>query len=120
VLDTTTCQPAKDVFFEIWSCNAQGQYAGFGGAAVGFPPSESGNPSGTSGGVSPTGSFSFPFPSGAAGPDGPGFPSSPKTDGYNFLRGGYMTNENGIVELYVSFTKLKIPSRTLLTRTHLA
>lgn len=97
VLDITTCQPAKNVFFEIWSCNSQGQYAGFGGSTVGFPPS-------ASGGVPPTGSFSFPFPTGTGfpGPGGPeGFPSPPKTDAYNFLRGGYMTNDNGIVELYV-------------------
>ncbi|KIM22474.1 hypothetical protein M408DRAFT_322976 [Serendipita vermifera MAFF 305830] len=71
VLDITTCTPATNVFVEIWACNAQGVYSGFSSASTG---------------------------GGGGGPGGGGGGSS-KTDANNFLRGGYQTNANGVVEL---------------------
>ncbi|PVF99176.1 aromatic compound dioxygenase [Serendipita vermifera] len=73
VMDISTCKPASNVFVEIWACSAQGVYSGFGGS--------------TSGG-------------GGGGPGGGGGGgSSGKTNANNFLRGGYMANSNGVVEL---------------------
>ncbi|KAG8840891.1 hypothetical protein FRB91_005547 [Serendipita sp. 411] len=71
VLDITTCKPATNVFVEIWACSAQGVYSAF----------------------SQTGG------SGGGGGGGGGGMSSGKTDNNNFLRGGYTTNANGVVEL---------------------
>jgi hypothetical protein len=47
-----------------------------------------------------TGTFSLPFPTNFPGGGGG---SPPKTSNANFLRGGFMANENGIVELLVRF-----------------
>ncbi|KIM22480.1 hypothetical protein M408DRAFT_322982 [Serendipita vermifera MAFF 305830] len=77
VLDMATCQPATDVFVEIWNANPKGEYAAFGSADIVFP----------------TGTESFTaFPSGEV-------PPAVKISADNFLRGGYPANENGVVEL---------------------
>lgn len=77
VLDMATCQPATDVFVEIWNANPKGEYAAFGSADIVFP----------------TGTESLTaFPSGEV-------PPAVKISADNFLRGGYPANENGVVEL---------------------
>lgn len=94
VLDMATCQPATDIFVEIWNCNAKGEYAAFGSASQGgngTMPSGFPFPSGTDS-VSASGSGAFPFPTGD-------IPSAPKINGDNFLRGGFVANENGLAEL---------------------
>ncbi|PVF99178.1 aromatic compound dioxygenase [Serendipita vermifera] len=107
VLDITTCQPAQNVFVEIWACSAQGVYSGFGGGEPGggddnstsvpLPPS-TGESSSTrtrpTGFPSGSGSFSLPFPTDFPGGGGG---SPPKTSNANFLRGGFMANENGTI-----------------------
>ncbi|CAE6423432.1 unnamed protein product, partial [Rhizoctonia solani] len=70
VIDTTTCTPLADALVEIWNCNATGAYAGFTSASLGGPP----------GGNSPTKR------------------STSMSDQYTWLRGGYATNSEGIVE----------------------
>ena len=82
------------------------------GGGGGPPPSTVTGTPGTPG--APTSTFSFPpFPSGSGfpfppgGPGGPGGGGPPKQNGDNFLRGGYVTNENGVVELVVSRNLLR-------------
>lgn len=105
VMDITTCQPAQNVFVEIWACSAQGVYSGFGGA---FPGGGGGDGSSSFSFPFPTGfptgfptesgSFSFPIPT-----DFPGGFNVPKTASTNFLRGGVMANENGVAELLTKY-----------------
>ncbi|KIM22482.1 hypothetical protein M408DRAFT_332916 [Serendipita vermifera MAFF 305830] len=121
VLDMATCQPATDVFVEIWNCNAQGEYSAFGSASQGSggggngtaptdggaPPSASDSGSATdipasasgSGGFTPSGTGSMPAPSGGPGGGGGGGGSGSKINADNFLRGGLAANENGVAEL---------------------
>ena len=124
VLDMATCQPATDIFVEIWNANAQGEYSAFGSASQGTggggngtapsgsggPPSATDSASATdipvsasgSGSFTPSGTASMPFPSGGgAPPTGGGGGSGGKINADNFLRGGYVANENGVAELTV-------------------
>ncbi|KAG8684603.1 hypothetical protein FRC11_011853 [Ceratobasidium sp. 423] len=75
VIDTTTCTPLEDALVEIWNCNATGAYAGFTTASLGAPP----------GGSPPNGSP-------------PTKRSTSMSDQYTWLRGGYATNSEGMVE----------------------
>ena len=116
VLDITTCTPLNDVFVELWSANAQGEYSGFGSAATGAggggngtaPTGSGGPPTGAAPTQSgnntaiPTGTFSGSMPSGSGAPGGGGGGSSGKANGDNFLRGGYTVDDNGIVEIAAS------------------
>ncbi|CAE6531092.1 unnamed protein product [Rhizoctonia solani] len=70
VIDTTTCTPLEDAMVEIWNCNATGAYAGFTAASLGAPPSGSSSTK----------------------------RSTSMTDQYTWLRGGYTTNSEGMVE----------------------
>lgn len=107
VIDTSTCQPLPNALVEIWNCNATGQYSGFhtsteSTGSTGSSMSMSGGgaaPSSGSGGATPSGGGSGAAPSGGGGGGG----MSVKTDGYNFLRGGWQTNENGIVTFNTIF-----------------
>lgn len=115
-----TCQPATDIFVEIWNCNAQGEYSAFGSASQtgggnGTAPTGNGTaPTGAPPGSSVSGSESFTqsgsasmsLPSGGMGGGGGGGGSSGKANGDNFLRGGYAANENGIAELTVCLSSM--------------
>jgi protocatechuate 3,4-dioxygenase beta subunit len=83
ILDSDGCTPVKDAVFEIWHCDASGNYSGFqasaGGAGGGGP-----------GGGGPGG--------GGPGGGGPGGSNSP-TDGARFLRGAQVTNGDGIAQI---------------------
>jgi len=84
VLDIYTCKPVKDVFVEIWSCNATGFYSGF--THIDTQPPRGPNPK--------------PEPFATALPwqhDTQTF-GQPMTDQLSWLRGGYPTNEQGLVE----------------------
>jgi len=90
VLDTVTCEPLSGVFIELWSCNATGFYGGYTTAPILGPP-----PNGT---APPT--SSAPGSSSTAPPPGvPGAPVGFLTDNSTWLRGGWPTNENGMVGL---------------------
>ncbi|KAG8775044.1 hypothetical protein FRC16_004909, partial [Serendipita sp. 398] len=119
VIDIRTCTPAEDVFVEIWSCSARGEYSAFGsgsttgnsttgagggaggnGTMTGVPPTDA---SGSAGGP-PTQTGSGAMPSGSGQPGGGGGGgggggSSSKANGDNFLRGGLPADSNGIVEM---------------------
>uniref|UniRef100_A0A0W0F7Q7 Aromatic compound dioxygenase n=1 Tax=Moniliophthora roreri TaxID=221103 RepID=A0A0W0F7Q7_MONRR len=100
VMDVTTCTPLDNVFVEIWAANATGVYSGYGGAGgmSGGPPADAGNstePSSMSMSAPPT---SMSVPSGGMG-DGPGGGSASLARNETFLRGGWPTNSEGIVEL---------------------
>ncbi|KAB5588474.1 hypothetical protein CTheo_8088 [Ceratobasidium theobromae] len=68
VMDTTTCTPLSDALVEVWACNATGSYSGFTTAVLQIP-------------------------------DGSGpMQSTSMTDQFTWLRGGYATNSEGVVE----------------------
>ncbi|KDN36946.1 hypothetical protein RSAG8_10480, partial [Rhizoctonia solani AG-8 WAC10335] len=85
-MDVTTCQPLDLALVEIWHCNATGQYSGFTTAQL-VPVN----------GTAPTGTESMgAAPTGGAG--GGGMGSTGMTDQLTFLRGGWPTNSEGMVE----------------------
>ncbi|KAG8815798.1 hypothetical protein FRC17_000588 [Serendipita sp. 399] len=117
VIDIQTCQPAEDVFVEIWSCSPRGEYSAFGsggttnsttggggggGNSTAVPPSGSGG-----GGGPPSQTMSGPLPSGSGQPGGGGGGpgggggggSGSKANSKNFLRGGLPVEANGLVEM---------------------
>ncbi|CAE6471234.1 unnamed protein product [Rhizoctonia solani] len=102
VMDVTTCQPLDQALVEIWHCNATGQYSGFTTAQLAAPGGEDGtSPGGNStapvNGTAPTGTESMgAAPTGSAG--GGGMGSTSMTDQLTFLRGGWPTNSEGMVE----------------------
>ncbi|KAJ1308180.1 hypothetical protein OPQ81_003895 [Rhizoctonia solani] len=102
VIDVTTCQPLDQALVEIWHCNATGQYSGFTTAQLSAPSGGNGTaPGGNSttpvNGTAPTGTESMgAAPTGGAG--GGGMGSTSMTDQLTFLRGGWPTNSEGIVE----------------------
>lgn len=104
VIDTSTCQPLPNVLVEIWNCNATGQYSGFSTttASTGGTGSMSMSGAAPSGGTGSSMSVGGAAPSGGGG-NGTGGASASMTDGYNFLRGGWQTNENGIVTFKTIF-----------------
>merc|ERR1711939_1040593 len=109
IIDIATCEPATNVYVEIWSCNATGSYSGF--------ASENSGTSGGGGGSAPSGSMGAAVPSGAS-PSGTmtsgdamgnttlakrqmaggAGGSTAMSDQDTFLRGGYPINDNGLVE----------------------
>ncbi|CCO34095.1 hypothetical protein BN14_08187 [Rhizoctonia solani AG-1 IB] len=70
VMDVTTCQPLDQALVEIWHCNATGQYSGFTTSDLAIPEDGVGD------GLVPTN----------------------MTDQFTFLRGGWPTNSEGMVE----------------------
>ncbi|QRW15659.1 intradiol ring-cleavage dioxygenase [Rhizoctonia solani] len=102
VIDVTTCQPLDQALVEIWHCNATGQYSGFTSAQLDLPSGGNGTaPGGNStapvNGTAPTGTESAgAAPTGGAG--GGGMGSTSMTDQLTFLRGGWATNSEGMVE----------------------
>ncbi|KAG8727480.1 hypothetical protein FRC11_013073, partial [Ceratobasidium sp. 423] len=111
VMDVTTCQPLDQALVEIWHCNATGHYSGFTGANMGGGGGGNGTaPGGNS--SAPTGSMSLPtgtesssamssaMPTGAPGGGGG---STSMTDQLSFLRGGYATNSQGMVEFSTKY-----------------
>ncbi|CEL62341.1 hypothetical protein RSOLAG1IB_10394 [Rhizoctonia solani AG-1 IB] len=108
VMDVTTCTPLEQALVEIWHCNSTGHYSGFtaantGGGGGGNGTAPSGNmtmPSGNA--TAPTGTGSMPAaPTGGAGGGGGG--STSMTDQESFLRGGYATNSEGMVEFLTTY-----------------
>ncbi|QRW15601.1 intradiol ring-cleavage dioxygenase [Rhizoctonia solani] len=112
VMDVTTCTPLEQALVEIWHCNSTGHYSGFtaantgGGGGNGTAPS--GNmtvPSGNA--TAPTGTESIPAaPTGGAG----GcvvlanlYVSYLNISPESFLRGGYATNSEGMVEFLTTY-----------------
>ncbi|CAE6471955.1 hypothetical protein ACGC1H_003826 [Rhizoctonia solani] len=90
VMDVTTCQPLDQALVEIWHCNATGHYSGFTSANMG----------GGGNGIAPGGNGSAPLGSMSplAGTPGGRGGSTSMTDQLRFLRGGYATNSEGMVE----------------------
>ncbi|CAE6466060.1 unnamed protein product [Rhizoctonia solani] len=70
VMDTTTCTPLDNALVEIWACNATGAYSGFTTATLEIPDGTGGGP----------------------------MQSTAMSDQYTWLRGGYATNSEGMVE----------------------
>ncbi|KAF8690227.1 protocatechuate 3-aspergillus oryzae, partial [Rhizoctonia solani] len=70
VMDVTTCKPLDQALVEIWHCNATGQYSGFTTSDLAIPEDGVGD------GLVPTN----------------------MTDQFTFLRGGWPTNSEGMVE----------------------
>ncbi|KAG8684147.1 hypothetical protein FRC11_012551 [Ceratobasidium sp. 423] len=70
VMDTTTCTPLDNALVEIWACNATGAYAGFTTATLEIPDGTGGGP----------------------------VESTAMTDQFTWLRGGYATDSEGMVE----------------------
>ncbi|CAE6450257.1 unnamed protein product [Rhizoctonia solani] len=110
VMDVTTCTPLEQALVEIWHCNSTGHYSGFasangggGGGANGTAPG--GNmtaPTGSESMALPTGTESMSaMPTGGAGGGGGG--STSMTDQASFLRGGYATNSEGMVEFFTTY-----------------
>ncbi|KAG8786662.1 hypothetical protein FRC20_004790 [Serendipita sp. 405] len=99
IIDTSTCQPLPNALVEIWHANATGQYSGFSTTTASTGGGGTGGDSSMSGGAAPSGGA---MPSGGGGGDaqggtGGGVASASMTDSYNFLRGGWPTNDAGIV-----------------------
>ena len=93
VLDSRTCRPLKDVALEIWHCDAQGVYSGFGHDHGGGP----GGPDGPGPGMPPP---PGPPPRGAMPPGGPrpggGHPPhNQASDALTFLRGAQLADARG-------------------------
>ncbi|KAL1748150.1 Intradiol ring-cleavage dioxygenase, partial [Schizophyllum fasciatum] len=80
ILDINTCEPVPNSFVEIWAANATGFYSSYPAELSGAP---SGGPS-------------------AGGPGGIG--GLPLERNETFNRGGFPTNENGIVEFTTIYT----------------
>ncbi|CAE6403041.1 unnamed protein product [Rhizoctonia solani] len=109
VMDVTTCTPLEQALVEIWHCNSTGHYSGFtasntgGGGGNGTAPG--GNitaPTGSGSMSLPTGTGSMSaMPTGGAGGGGGG--STSMTDQESFLRGGYATNSEGMVEFFTTY-----------------
>ncbi|PVF99644.1 aromatic compound dioxygenase [Serendipita vermifera] len=87
IIDTSNCQPLSNVLVELWHCNATGHYSGFTTSTAGFGAPPGGG----------SGSASFSLPSGVPMPSDGNPPPSPMTDNLNFLRGGWQSNDAGIV-----------------------
>ncbi|KAG8816478.1 hypothetical protein FRC17_000324 [Serendipita sp. 399] len=100
IIDTSTCQPLPNALVEIWHANATGQYSGFSTTTTTTGGGGGGGgamPSGGGGGSPPTESGTAGAGGETGGGGGGGVQSSAMTDGYNFLRGGWPTNDAGIV-----------------------
>ncbi|KAB5590140.1 hypothetical protein CTheo_6405 [Ceratobasidium theobromae] len=110
VMDITTCTPLDQALVEIWHCNSTGHYSGFtsangGGVGGGNGTAPSGNMTMPSGNMTaPTGTdsgtASMAIPTGGAGGGGG---STSMTDQESFLRGGYATNSEGMVEFFTTY-----------------
>ncbi|ORY72247.1 Intradiol ring-cleavage dioxygenase [Leucosporidium creatinivorum] len=75
VIDINTCEPLDNVYVEIWACNATGQYSGFTTAQT----------------------------AGGGGMQKRQGMSTSMTDDYSFGRGGWPTNDEGVVEFTTTF-----------------
>lgn len=108
ILDINTCEPVPNAFVEIWAANSTGVYAAYpaqlGGGGGGPPPTESAS-SGTT------------IPSGPPGGGGMGGSMGLERN-ETFLRGGFPTDDNGIVELttlYTGFYQGRCPHYHVMT-----
>ncbi|WRT67486.1 uncharacterized protein IL334_004458 [Kwoniella shivajii] len=89
-LSHTSCEPLKDAWVDIWSCDNEGVYSGYGKAAEGppgdWPPPPPGGPGGPGGPGRPP----------HKGPHGPGGHAEPSNNS-TFLRGIQQTDHRGKV-----------------------
>ncbi|KAI5826480.1 aromatic compound dioxygenase [Schizophyllum commune Tattone D] len=95
ILDINTCEPVPNSFVEIWAANATGVYASYPatlGGISGPPPTQSESSSPSASG-----------PPGGGGAGGPGGSMSLERN-ETFLRGGFPTDDNGIVEFTTIYT----------------
>ncbi|KAF8326186.1 Intradiol ring-cleavage dioxygenase [Cantharellus anzutake] len=77
VLDISTCKPLSRAFVEIWHSNSTGFYSGYTGYTLPFEGNDTTPP---------------PIPTDDT------FLTPPMTDELNFLRGGWPTDKEGVVE----------------------
>ncbi|TFK55283.1 aromatic compound dioxygenase [Heliocybe sulcata] len=98
VLDVTTCTPLSNAFVELWHANATGVYGGY-PATLGGPPASDSDAASDSSSGSASSSASAAPTGGAGGPGGGRGGSPAYLRNETFLRGGYTTNENGVVEI---------------------
>ncbi|KAI0793235.1 Intradiol ring-cleavage dioxygenase [Abortiporus biennis] len=107
VIDINTCEPLPNVLVEIWSANATGVYSSYSATLGGSPGAAPNGTMSLSDIPSGTASVSFTdsvLPSGSAVPSGApggagGMASSALVRNETFSRGGWATNDEGIVEL---------------------
>ncbi|GAA5873288.1 hypothetical protein JCM16303_001082 [Sporobolomyces ruberrimus] len=111
LIDISTCKPIENMMVEIWHCNSTGSYSYFSTATLGQPGGDGGIGGGN--GSAPSGSMAM----GSGVPLSGSPPSSTASatlaassslakraqdedsdDDGTFLRGGYPTNSNGLVE----------------------
>lgn len=109
-MDISTCEPVENIMVEIWHCNSTGSYSYFTTSSLDTPSGGGGGGGGMGNGSAPSGVA----PSGS-GTAPTALPSSTNSstisrraqdddsnDDGTFLRGGYPTNSNGLVEFEVS------------------
>ncbi|GAA5894783.1 intradiol ring-cleavage dioxygenase [Sporobolomyces salmoneus] len=88
LMDISTCEPIENIMVEIWHCNSTGSYSYFTTASLDQPGGGGGGGGGMGGSASPPTASSL---SKRAQDDD-------SNDDGTFLRGGYPTNSNGVVE----------------------
>lgn len=106
VIDIETCLPLSNAFVELWNANATGVYGGYPATLGGG----GGNGNGPMPSTAPISSMAAPSGNGSMGAMPTGTPGGPGGNGggmtstslqrnETFLRGGYYTNSEGIVEI---------------------
>ncbi|KAF9255067.1 aromatic compound dioxygenase [Marasmius fiardii PR-910] len=99
VMDISTCTPLENAFVELWNANATGVYGSYGDPAGAGTSGGMGGSGGNGSTMSvPASSMSMPMSMPSDGPSGGGG-SSAMVRNETFLRGGYYTDSEGIVEL---------------------
>ncbi|EIN10567.1 aromatic compound dioxygenase [Punctularia strigosozonata HHB-11173 SS5] len=102
VIDVLTCEPLEDALVELWTANATGVYSSYSANLEGPPPGPPGGPGGPGKGPGrkPSGGDKGPPSKGGKGrPPGPPHGSPAMTANETFLRGGWMTDADGIAEM---------------------
>ncbi|GAA5966040.1 hypothetical protein JCM3765_006548 [Sporobolomyces pararoseus] len=102
LMDISTCEPIENMMVEIWHCNSTGSYSYFTTATLDQPGGGAGG-GGMGNGSAPSGMGMAPSGSASAAPSSTSSLSKraqedDSNDDGTFLRGGYPTNSNGLVE----------------------
>jgi len=120
IMDISTCEPVENIMVEIWHCNSTGSYSYFTTSSLDAPSGGGGGGGGGMGnGSAPSG---VALSGSGAAPSA--LPSSTNSstiskraqdddsnDDGTFLRGGYPTNANGLVEFEVSLNLASDPGK---------
>ncbi|KAL7422872.1 hypothetical protein Q5752_002169 [Cryptotrichosporon argae] len=95
--ERSTCEPLGGAWVDIWSCDAEGVYSGYGNASM--PPGGGGGPGGPRGHGGPGRGPPGDHKPGDKRPGGGGHPDMHKepTTNATFLRGVQQSDENGLV-----------------------